>query len=97
MKRDAKLSAVRVEVAGRMDQILALFKPGAKITVLVRRPDHPDGSQDFVMTNDEFGGAIAALEVRRAAEAETPASETVNGPGAVRRAENEASRQTEKL
>lgn len=50
--------------ANHMDAILALFKPGAKITVLVRRPEKPDGTQDLVLTNDGIEKAIAALQQR---------------------------------
>ena len=55
------------EVARHMDDILKHFKAGAKITILVRRPEHEDGSQDFVMTNDNPAKAITALEIRKAA------------------------------
>jgi len=46
------LARVKDEVAGHMDQILALWKPARKITVIVRSPGVPD--QDFMMTNDEM-------------------------------------------
>lgn len=49
-------------VSDHMDAILRLFKPGAKIAVIVRSPGHPD--RDFLMTNDE-GKEIAALIRRR--------------------------------
>lgn len=51
-------------VAEHMDAILRLFKPGAKITVLVRHPGKRDGSGDFVLTNDELPDAITALQLR---------------------------------
>ncbi len=47
-----------------MDKILQLFKPGMKITVLIRNTGKPDGSQDLVLTNDELSAAITALEIR---------------------------------
>lgn len=53
------------EMADHLDAILRLFKPGAKITVVVRRPDAPDHSQDFIQTNDTLDDAIAALERRK--------------------------------
>lgn len=34
-------------VAAHMDQILSYFKPGKKITVLVRSPDNPEGDFTF--------------------------------------------------
>lgn len=55
------------KVADHMDAIAALFKPGAKITVLVRAPGFPDGSRDFVQTNDTLDEAIAALTLRKTA------------------------------
>lgn len=56
------LSAVQRSVAERMQQITDLFKPGAKITVLVRYPDLPD--RDFMMTDDEPAEAIKMIERR---------------------------------
>lgn len=64
---NAKVQNVGEFVADRMDEILACFKPGAKITVLVRRPEKPDGSQDFVQTNDTIDDAIVALQTRKTA------------------------------
>jgi len=44
-----------------MDRILTLFKPGAKITVIVRSPNIP-GDTDFIMTNDDLTEARYALQ-----------------------------------
>jgi hypothetical protein len=62
------LSDVQEMVAGHMDKIVAMFKPGVKITVLVRTPDLPD--RDFMMTDDDHAELIAMIE--RRARAETP-------------------------
>ena len=51
-------------VQWHLDEIERLFKPGVKITLLVRTPSHPDGSRDFLMTNDRVGDAIAAIRRR---------------------------------
>lgn len=51
-------------VAEHMDEILALFKPGKKITVLVRSPDNPEG--DFCLSNDDLT-EVAAMVARRLA------------------------------
>jgi hypothetical protein len=51
-------------IAGLMDEIVACFKPGVKITVLVRTPDHPN--RDFCMTDDNMDEAIAMLHRRKA-------------------------------
>lgn len=61
----AMVQEVSEHVADHMDAILKFFKPGAKITVLVRRPEAPDGRQDFVLSNDTIDAAIAALEQRK--------------------------------
>jgi hypothetical protein len=68
----AKHPASRVQdvaaiVAAHMEDIESLFLPGSKITVLVRRPEKPDGSQDFILTNDTIEDAIGALQLRQRA------------------------------
>jgi len=60
-----RVQNVAEQVADHMDEILRFFKPGAKITVIVRRPEHPDGRQDFVLSNDTLDEAIAALQQRK--------------------------------
>lgn len=62
-----KVQDVSEIVAEHMDAILACFKPGAKIIVLIRRPEKPDGSQDFILTNDTIDAAITALQTRKTA------------------------------
>lgn len=60
----ARLKDVQAEVASYMDEILALFKPGGKITVLVRFEGLPD--RDFMMTNEaDIEDAIACLKRRQ--------------------------------
>lgn len=49
-------------VGGHMDDILSHFKPGAKITVIVRRPGLPE--QDFMITDDDPLEAIALINRR---------------------------------
>lgn len=58
-------AAERVQAS--MDEILANFKPGAKITVLVRTPDKP--TADFCMTSDDLDEVIAMVQRRKG---ETP-------------------------
>lgn len=58
------LAEVADGVAAHLDDIKRLFKPGAKVTVLVRRPEHEDDSQDFVLTDDDLTSAIRALRIR---------------------------------
>lgn len=61
------LSDVQEMVADHMDEITAMFKPGVKITVLVRVPNLPD--RDFMMTNDDHAELIKMIERRAKAEA----------------------------
>jgi hypothetical protein len=56
------LSDVENIVSDHMDRIVSQFKPGVKITVLVRTPGFPD--RDFMMTNDEFDELLAMI-IRR--------------------------------
>ncbi|AMS41218.1 hypothetical protein AA2016_2290 [Aminobacter aminovorans] len=61
-------------VADHMDAILRCFKPGAKITVLVRHPDTPDGRKDFVLSDDDLALAVVAIQQRL-----DPANPTIRG------------------
>lgn len=57
------LADVQEVVAEHMDQILSCFKPGGKITVLVRFDGLP--GRDFMMTNEaNILDAVAALHRR---------------------------------
>ncbi len=62
-----KLQIAQQNVAALMDEILQVFKPGAKIAVLVRRPGLPD--EDFMMTDDDPREAIAMINRRINGEA----------------------------
>ena len=59
-------------VQDSMDEILANFKAGAKITVLVRSPDNPNA--DFCMTSDNLDEVIAMVR-RRKGETPSPSSQ----------------------
>lgn len=61
------LAQTQSVVAGHMEKIVACFKPGVKITVLVRTPAFPGGERDFLMTDDDLGEAIKAIEIRLSA------------------------------
>lgn len=56
------LTAVCGEISNYMDDIVGLFKPGAKITVVVRFPGFPD--RDLIMSDDELEEVIAACRRR---------------------------------
>ena len=57
------LAEVQEEVSGYMDEIIRLFKPGAKIAVLVRSPEFPD--RDFIMTDDDLDELISMISRRK--------------------------------
>ena len=52
-----------------LDAIKNRFKPGAKITVLIRFADDPDGLKDFVIGDDELQDAMNLIARRMAAGA----------------------------
>ena len=57
------LAAVSANVAQHMNYILKSFKPGAKITVIVRAPNYPE--RDFMLTSeDDLNEAKAVIERR---------------------------------
>ena len=60
-----KVECAAATVADHMDQILKVFKPGSKITVIVRQPDDPEGLMDFCLSNDSLDEAIALLQRRK--------------------------------
>lgn len=60
-----KLVIAAENVGQHMDAILSNFLPGAKITVLVRRPGEPE--RDFMMTDDDPLEAIAMIQRRTSA------------------------------
>lgn len=53
------IDTVRDEIAEHLDEIRLLFKPGVKITVLVRTPDYPD--RDFMLSDDDLGEVSAMV------------------------------------
>lgn len=59
------LEVVQKAVVGHMEVIRAYFKPGVKITVVVRTPKNPE--RDFVITDDEPNEVVAVMERRKAA------------------------------
>jgi len=60
-----KLENVQEMVSECMDQIVANFKAGAKITVLIRVPGNDEA--DFLMTSDDLDNVIDAVQRRKAA------------------------------
>ena len=58
------LQEVTDEASFHLNKILKCFKLGAKITVIVRRPENDEC--DFILTDDDVSEAIKALERRKA-------------------------------
>lgn len=54
------------EIADRLADIEGYFKPGVKLTLLVRRPGLPE--QDVCVTNDNFDDMLAMIQRRKDAE-----------------------------
>lgn len=62
---------VFLTIEHHLNQIAAFFKPGAKLTLLVRHPGI-EGDADALFTNDTFPEIVAAIERRRAQDEEKP-------------------------
>lgn len=74
-----RLEEVQQEAAYYLDKIKANFRPLAKLTLLVRQPEHPDGSRDFILSDDVLTAAIAALKLRLPAPPKSCDMPTVPG------------------
>jgi len=58
------LQRLRERISGPLGDIQDMFTPGSRVTLLVRRPGFPDGSQDVIMTDEDYlQDAIQALRV----------------------------------
>lgn len=66
------LEALRNEASDYLDRIRERFKPGVKVTLIVRRPGEP--TQDFMLTDDDLQ-EVSALIDRRSAAVVTPMRE----------------------
>ena len=51
------------DLSNHLDAILAMFKPGAKATLVVRNPGHGDAG--VVIGNDDLDEAIKEIERRK--------------------------------
>ena len=68
MSASSKVRNVARVCEEHLHDIAELFKPGAKITLLVRRPGEPD--QDFMLTIDDLDEVSAMLERSKTREEE---------------------------
>ena len=64
---DEWMAQIQSDIGARMAEIAAMFLPGAKVTVLVRRPT--DDRADVCITDDEFPDLIAMLRRCQARDA----------------------------
>jgi hypothetical protein len=53
-------------VSDHLDAIKGYFKPGVKITILVRTESDPDGERDFMMGDDDPQQAMDMIARRMA-------------------------------
>lgn len=67
------LELVRSRCSEHLNLVADMFKPNAKLTLLVRQPGFPD--QDFMMTNDSLDEAISMLERSKGRESSASAHE----------------------
>lgn len=65
MALSQKVQAAGEYVGELADEIKKQFKPPMRITILVRMPDHPDGSRDFILTDDTLDEVVAAIARRK--------------------------------
>jgi hypothetical protein len=56
----AVLDRLHADIGEHLDAIKSMFKPGAKITLIVRNPSLKDG--DVLLTDDDTREAVAALK-----------------------------------
>jgi len=55
------------EISDCLDRIKACFKPGVKVTVLVRTENDPEGRRDLMMGDDEPQEAMNLIARRMSA------------------------------
>jgi hypothetical protein len=65
MTTEEKAEQVSIRIDELLSEIASMFKPGRKLTLLVRSPEMNDGSGDLVRTNDSLYEAVAALLRRK--------------------------------
>lgn len=80
------LEEAQEEVGDHLDKIKSYFKPGVKITILVRTEGDSEGRRDFMMGDDSPQEAINMI-ARRMAYAAPPADQTTEARPAYREGE----------
>lgn len=59
-----RLQLLQEQIGVHLDAIRRHFKPGSKVTLVVRQPDVP-GDASVVIGNDDLDAAIAEIELRK--------------------------------
>jgi hypothetical protein len=67
MESEMTLEQTQEEVAEHLDKIRSYFKPGVKVTILVRSTNDPEGRRDFMMGDDDPQEAMNMIARRIAA------------------------------
>jgi hypothetical protein len=70
------LEETQEEVSDHLDKIKSYFKPGVKITILVRTEADPEGRRDFMMGDDDPQEAMNMIARRMALAVSRPQSNT---------------------
>ena len=65
---NAELAHVYREASRHLEAIAAMFKPGMKVTLVVRRPDEPE--QELLLSDDSLDEVIAAVRRRQVGAAQ---------------------------
>jgi hypothetical protein len=59
-----KIARLHVAIGAHLTDIASLFKGDVKLTLVARAPEHPDGSRDVVVTDDDLAAVVGAIELR---------------------------------
>ncbi len=63
--QDPLVEDVGLQIAAQLAAIAKFFKPDARLTLVVRHPDHPNGELNIVVTEDSLDDVIVAIRQRQ--------------------------------
>ena len=58
----SQLRQFHEKAADALHELSTMLRPGAKLTLVCRRPDVPDGSQDILLTDDDVEAMTEAAK-----------------------------------